>query len=251
MVSLYDPSYTSLRNNTKLPTGEHRLTDLSAEDLAAFKEELEDAVLAWRNERPGQLASGIDWSAIAQAVVDRNGDRLAEMRLLLTNISSSSNIMETIGHFRLIAYALVMPYVDVPTVLTADFSADERSASLSNSAKHCATAFTGHLEALSVDLTKQEYRLKRAIEGVLNRICTFATTTLDESLMLLDTLQTGSPDDWAAIARESVKQWRQDVEEVMDRLGWSMWQRCPDTCAWDVCISPFLSLHSLSEKLMI
>jgi hypothetical protein len=237
MVSLYDPSYISLRNNTRLPVREHRLTDLSANDLAAFKDELEDAVTTWRDEEYGHLRSGIDWSAIAQAVVDRNGDRLAEMQSLLSNTSSSSNITEIIGHVRLIAYALAMPYVNVPTVLAANVSAEERSASLSSSAKRCTIAFTGHLDPLSLNLTKQEHRLKRSIESVLSRICTFSTSTLDESLTLLDTLPTRSANDWANIAHRSVLQWRRGVEDVMDWLGWSMWRRCPHTCAWDVRIN--------------
>jgi hypothetical protein len=237
MVSLYDPSFTSLRNNTMLPVRKHRLTDLSADDLAAFKGELAEAVTAWRDEQYGHLGSGLDWSAIAQAVVDRNGDRLAEMQLLLANMSSSSNMSEIIGHVRLIAYALVMPYVNIPTVLAANISAEERSASLSSSTKHCATAFTGHLDMLSVNLTKQEYRLKRAIESVLSRICTFATSTLAESLTLLDTLETRSVNNWTDSARQSVKRWRQGVEDIMEWLGWSMWQRCPHLCAWDVRIS--------------
>ena len=40
LVSFYDPSYSSLAANNKLPVRKHRLTDLSSEDVTAFKVEL-------------------------------------------------------------------------------------------------------------------------------------------------------------------------------------------------------------------
>jgi hypothetical protein len=92
MVSLYDPSYSSLAANNKLPVRTHRLLDLSSEDITAYKAEVAQALTTWRDDGYGVLGSGIDWSAIAQALVDRNGDRISEMWQVLTDGSSSSNI---------------------------------------------------------------------------------------------------------------------------------------------------------------
>ena len=155
MVSLYDVSYSSLAANNKLPVRKHRLTDLSPEDFSAFKVELTQALTAWRDDQYGLLGSGIDWSAIAQAVVDRNGDRISEMRQILSNVSSSSNVTEVVAHVQLVAFSLMMPYIDHPSVFSPNTTSEARSSSLAKASNHCTTAFTRHLEEPLVKLTVQ------------------------------------------------------------------------------------------------
>jgi hypothetical protein len=234
LVSLYDPSYSSLAANNKLPVRKHRLTDLSSEDLTAFKAEVTQALTEWRNDHYGLLGSGFDWSAIAQAVVDRNGDRISEMRQLLDNVSFSSNITEAVAHVRLIAFALVMPYIDHVAVLSSNTTVKARSSSLAKASNHCTTAFTRHLEVPTVKLTPQERRLKDAIKGVLKRICKFGTSVLGDSLILLETLEDDLHEGGQTDGRKMLKIWGDEVKDLMDWLGWAMWQRCPRACAWDV-----------------
>jgi hypothetical protein len=238
LVSLYDPAYSSLASNTKLPTRRHRLTALSPENTTAFKAELTQALTQWREDQYGLLGSGIDWSAIVQATVDRNGDRISEIRHLLDSLSSTSNITEAVGHVRLVAFALVMPYIDHASVLSSNTTLEARSRSLARATDHCSIAFTRHLEAPLVDLTVQEHRLKAAIEGTLTRICNFGTKILGEALTLLETLEDGSCESRLDEARQILKVWGDDVKSLMDWLGWAMWQRCPRACAWDVRFAP-------------
>lgn len=232
LVSLYDPVYTSLAANNKLPVRKHRLTDLSPEDLTLFKTELTEALKIWNEHGHCQSGSGIDWLAIAQAVADRNGDRISEMWQVLGNVSTSSNVTEIVAHVRLMAFALVMPYVDAPSVLSSA-SAPNRARALVSSQKRCTTAFTGHIESSFVQLTAQEHRLKHAIEGVLGKICTLSTSILGDSLTLLEGLHDGS-DTTEIEVRQRLAQWQADVSDLMGWLGWAMWQRCPQICAWDV-----------------
>jgi hypothetical protein len=67
MVTFYDPKYTSLVNNTKLPASKHRLVDLSEGDIATWRKELDQSLVSWATEQ----SSGVDWSAIVQAAVNR------------------------------------------------------------------------------------------------------------------------------------------------------------------------------------
>ena len=238
LTSLYDPSYSSLVANNQLPVRKHRLTDLSAEDITALKAEVTQALMQWRNDQYGSLGSGIDWSAIAQAVVDRNGDRISEMQTVLGNITSTSNIIKAIAYVGLIAFALVMPYIDHRSVLTTNTTVEARSSSLARATDHCSTAFTRHLEVPFVELTPQERRLKDAIEGVLTRICNFGTSVLGDSLTLLETLENDSLDGAGQDdGKQMLNKWSNNIKNLMDWLGWAMWKRCPRACAWDVrCI---------------
>ena len=141
-VSLYDPSYSSLTANNKLPVHNHRLLDLSPQDVTVFNAEVTQALTAWRDDQYGLLGSGIDWSAIAQAVVDRNSNRISEMRQILSNVSPNSNITETVADVRLTAFALVMPYIDHVSILSSNTSDEARLSSLAKVTNHCTTAFT-------------------------------------------------------------------------------------------------------------
>ncbi|KIM81237.1 hypothetical protein PILCRDRAFT_505623 [Piloderma croceum F 1598] len=245
-VTLYDPSYTSLAVNHKLPVLKHRLTGMSAEDVSAFRGEVRDACEKWREDGFGAMGSGVDWSAIVQGVVDRNGDRLSELRHTLsrnaTSSSGSINITQVVGEVRLVAFALVMPYIDHVSILSPNSSSEARLSSLGKATEHCTKAFTGHFNALAVGgvkLTKQEQRLRDAVEGVLRRVCRFGTNTLGEALDLLDKLEDrgdsggeGGPDE--VEGRKMLERWREEVEGLMDWLGWAgVWQRCPRACDWD------------------
>ena len=239
-VTLYDPKYKSLAKNTKLPRRQHRLVDLSADDEAVFRTELDGAMKAWTNNDPRGEGSGVDWSSIAHGIVERNGDRIAELHTLLSKVNTTSDVMEVVSTTRLIAFGLILPYIDHAAVFAPDITASDRSTVLSAVSAQCSLAFTGHIDAPRYSLTLQEQRLKRAVEGVLRRICGFATQTFDDSLNLLDAL--AGEDDLALIqvqASRAIDSWRGDLEKLVGWLGWAMWQRCPEICAWDeVCYLP-------------
>jgi hypothetical protein len=155
------------------------------------------------------------------------------MRQILGNVSSSSNVTEAVAHVRLVAFALVMPYVDHISVLSSNTSSEARSSSLARAADHCKTAFTKHLGEPLVKLTAQERRLKDAMEGVLERICKFGTGVLGDSLALLEPLEDATRESEEK-GRQMLTTWGDEVEQLMNWLGWAMWQRCPRACSWDV-----------------
>ena len=202
---------------------------------------------AWTSNDPRGEGSGLDWSSIAHGIVERNGDRIAELHTLLSKVNATSNVTEVVSNARLIAFGLILPYVDHAAVFAPEITASDRSAVLSAVSTKCSLAFTGHIDAPRYRLTPQEQRLKRAVEGVLGSICGFATQTFDESLILLDELA-GEADLVLSQAQASraIASWRGGVENLMDWLGWAMWQRCPEICAWDeVCYLPMwpINLH--------
>jgi len=172
--------------------------------------------------------------------VDRNGDRLSEMRHILSrNATSFFNITQVVGEVRLVAFALVMPYIDHVSILSPNSSSEARLSSLGSAMEHCSKAFTGHLDRLVVKLTRQERRLRVAVEGVLRRVCGFGTNTLGEALDLLDKFEDhadsgGESGLDKAEGRKMLERWRDEVERLMDWLGWAgVWRRCPRACDWD------------------
>ncbi|KII87871.1 hypothetical protein PLICRDRAFT_699365 [Plicaturopsis crispa FD-325 SS-3] len=237
LVSFYSPVYTSLAANNALPRRKHRLLDLSREDIATWHAELGQAFGDWNAGR----SSGADWSAIAQAVVDRYGDRLAEMRHVLEEgATPGANATALVSRVRLIAFALAMPYVDAPTVLVDTARTVE---SLAKANYKCTYAFTGHFGGLQ--LTPQERGLKHAVEGVLDRLCGFATGVLGNAL---DILSAGDAVD----ANTAISRWRSDLEVLMAWLGWAMWERCDPSCAWDEqCYIPMWPLVKHMDPLRL
>ncbi|KZP30252.1 hypothetical protein FIBSPDRAFT_850536, partial [Athelia psychrophila] len=137
-----------------------------------------------------------------------------------------------------------MAHVDHAAVFAPGIAAAARSTVLADVAVQCSLAFTGHIDARVYRLTPQEQRLKAAAEGVSRRICAFAAGTFDESLNLLESLA-GDADAAGARAQalHALERWRGGVEELMEWLGWAMWKRCPELCAWDeVCYIPMWPL---------
>ncbi|KZP29221.1 hypothetical protein FIBSPDRAFT_1038907 [Athelia psychrophila] len=225
-VTLYDPKYASLAANTQRPRRQHRLGDLSLADKAEFRAELYGAMTAWIGDLRGE-GSGVDWASIAHTLIDHSSAHFTELHALLTNVTTASNATDAVATVRLTAFALIMPHVD---------HAAARSAVLEDVSVQCGLAFTGHIDARVYRLTPQEQRLKGAAEGVSRRICAFAAGTFDESLNLLESLA-GDADAAGARAQalHALERWRGGVEELMEWLGWAMWKRCPELCAWDVC----------------
>jgi len=58
-----------------------------------------------------------------------------------------------------------MPYIDSASVFVPNVSYETRAPSLASATAHCTVAFTRYLDTPLVKITAQELRLKRAIEG--------------------------------------------------------------------------------------
>ncbi|KZP26778.1 hypothetical protein FIBSPDRAFT_854463 [Athelia psychrophila] len=243
LVTLYDPVYSSLAANNRLSRLEHNLVDLSDEDREIFLKELDGALRAWNDDAKDEGVSGVDWVAIAQAVVDRTGDTLAELHALISDIHPAAHATEVVSNARLAAFALLMAYVDHTALFAPRITTAERSSVLADVSKRCSVVFTGHIDAPAYNLTLQERRLKHAVEGVSQRICSFASGVLEEALNLLDTF----PED-RTVVWNSVATWREGVEDLMGWLGWAMWERCPRMCGLDEqCYIPMWPVDRLAE----
>lgn len=239
LVTLYDSKYTSLAANNRLPRPEHGLADLSAEDQEVFLAELDGMLRAWNSDTKGEvaMASGADWLTVAQVVVDRAGDTLAELHALLSDLTPASNATQILSNAQLTVFALLMPYIDHKTLFAPGITTTDRASILEDVSKRCGVIFTGHIDAPAYKLTAQERRLKYAVEGVQGRICSFTSAVLEEALYLLETL----PQE-QNVLRSKLVIWKQDVEDLMGWLGWAMWERCPRMCGWDVSLPRLLLL---------
>lgn len=219
-VSLYESIYDSLDPSHKLSRTEHHLRNMSAHDIKRFKYAIGISLRMWKQNDYGSFGRmGIDWSAILQGVVDRYGDRLTEMKEMLGD--RNMNVTDAISQTGRLAFAMLMPYVDFPTVLSDDATPSSRRSSLSRAHNSCRLAFTNHFYQLSPKLTESELKIKDSIEGVLERVCYFATGVLGDSLEFLETKES----NWKESAgRGLIVGWKDNLGLLMEYLDWPMWQ---------------------------
>lgn len=230
--------YTSLRETFAKPVREHRLLKISKEDIQTWVAEVESVVRRWNDDSREHRTegSGLDWSAIAQAAVDRNADRLAELRYLLQSYTQPSelnggitadqvNATEAISRVRFVAFSLVMPYIDAPAALSSNATQYSRQTATAKALEKCTHAFTRYIPT---ELSVQETRLRDAVEGVLGRVCSFSLDVLTTSLEILEE---GAPPNVKAATLGS---WLKRTEDLMSWLAWPAWRRCERQCEWDV-----------------
>ncbi|KAK4704774.1 hypothetical protein P7C70_g1443, partial [Phenoliferia sp. Uapishka_3] len=236
MVTLFDPSYTSLASTLRLPRGDHSLLNLSKSDTESFMEELHDAIHQWNS---GATTSGVDWAGIASAVVDRYSGHLTELYYLLQGRSSVENITLVVDQCRLVTFGMLLPYTSGPEALSvfpSPPSRESRRRSMLSTRKMCTDGFTGHLR--TNHMTRQELRLKAATEGVLHKICAVASEILVKALTTIDGGLGQAANDPVKMSN-LLAAWDADVASLMRWLDWPSSKRCDKQCARDeVCFIP-------------
>ena len=227
-VSLYSTAYPSLQPAFAQPVHLQRLTNLSTSDISSFRSHIESALTNWQSDikkshRP------VDWLGIVQAIMDRNGDRLSELKTVLQ--TRGANLTALIDQARLVTYTMLMPYINVPQLESS--IAQKRPVVIRAAVRECSVAFTGHLERDGFNT--QENALVDAIESVLSRLCHFNGDWLSASIPHLLIHSSAARSTSTKKAEEKLlNEWHQGLQDLMKWLAWPMWHHCPNQCADDV-----------------
>ncbi|KZT26673.1 hypothetical protein NEOLEDRAFT_1168568 [Neolentinus lepideus HHB14362 ss-1] len=223
LLTLYDPQFTSLLPTREAqPMSRHRVwANISEEDAGRAVDTLEEIL-----RRGSDLwdRRGIDWNSIARDVMEKWGDRIAQMHAAFDNEGpTGKNATAQMEEVRLLAYTLLNPYLDTRD-LPPYFNQSDPEMWLPPTMFRCTTAPTATIPMSR--LTQQEQLLKAAIETVLHNLCQMV------GRILVSSIEAGSKEK----NEELAESWRKEVKDMMEWLDWSMWVRCDEQCGWDeVC----------------
>ncbi|KII89777.1 hypothetical protein PLICRDRAFT_174614 [Plicaturopsis crispa FD-325 SS-3] len=258
LISFYDPAVTSLVSQRALPRHRQRLLGISPGDVEYIRIRLREVLMRKRVERwRTGGGSGIEWTHMVHSVLQRYGDRLAELRYVLNSTAMPNCAVDTAVRARSVMYPLVMPYLDLATYPD---SGSNKTDWLDLGKFRCRSAFTSGIRRRSDVLTHSEVLILNSIEGVLERICATLVPSFGEVLELnlpagpsksyhvASHLPAGCSHDARAEkdALRAIERWRADIGSLMDWLGWTTWIRCERSCAWDVSIHIMLCRESES-----
>ncbi|PVF97657.1 hypothetical protein CPB86DRAFT_785604 [Serendipita vermifera] len=213
LVSFYDPAFLSLvQDRQGLNRHYHRLTNLSRADYLEAMRQLDDVLT-----REDRKSSAFDWSTLTRSVTDRYSERLLLLRKTLQRPKMDRTHAHSIAlRVRDQLLVMLMPSM-IYGVLPRDSSDTKWVEPMT---EHCSTWMTKPIKLLT--LSRSERMIKRATEGVLQRICTTLTS------MWVDALSVTDASDKRAM--ELVGAWNGQVNELMDWLDWPMWDVCHPAC---------------------
>jgi len=123
---------------------------------------------------------------------------------------------------------MLVPYIttdDVPQELLASVNASWAAPVV----QRCSTTQTSRIPVGT--LTRQEVRIRTAVEGTLHEICRRLV------LVWLEFFDVEGESE--AKAAEAIKVGREHIDELMNWLDWSLWLRCEPACnAGENCYIP-------------
>lgn len=194
------------------------------------------------------------------------------------NGSSKISYTRLAEDVNLLTYSMLSPWLQGPDVPydqpnglnPSDSDAQAEGSWKTQTLKRCIRAHTvgtryahrgdtqvAHERFLELGAAAAEGTHQAALEGVLERLCADVLDTFARSLearsnwVALQNVElepTPAVGGHAHVAGDQkhdhvveVRAWREKIEELMRWLDWTVWDRCPRQCGWDVslCIFPF------------
>ncbi|KAF8609963.1 hypothetical protein BDV93DRAFT_517182 [Ceratobasidium sp. AG-I] len=235
IVSAYDETYTSLvESRHGVPRSRHRLGDISDQDKERLRAEAQEVL------SPGRPAIRVNWPSLFQAVVDRHAERFEDLRYILRQ--SDADPVKTVAAARHRVLVMLTPYMVLPQIRPRQLrpSNEEAGSSVGQSVlagtnsqsgpdsdwmTRIYNACAGYATAGILkrgELTMQEERLARSLEGVQKAICSSLTGIWETAF---------DSEDQPVFAKRMVADWRTEVEQLMEWLDWHMWIKCDPPCA--------------------
>ncbi|KAI6105227.1 hypothetical protein EDD16DRAFT_1714026 [Pisolithus croceorrhizus] len=234
-VSFYDtelvPSLVSARFG--IERWDHRLLNISTVDAVRVKGRLEEAL-----SRPAGGSSGVDWQALIRVVVDRYSERLQVVQYLLnsteTNAYDPDSALDYAIKTQVQLRHMLMPYIGVNvTPRSIGANTNRTAADVLDWArpvyKLCATTLTDRIKDCT--MTSSEKLLLNAVQGTMRGICRVVSKMwgLGVSVGVDQFIGTDSEPDVETI-QNTIKIWRNDIDELMAWLDWNVWVKCRPEC---------------------
>ncbi|EUC61994.1 hypothetical protein RSOL_411850 [Rhizoctonia solani AG-3 Rhs1AP] len=188
-----------------------RMASLSNETIDAWRLQVDQMV----SSSMRGASSGVDWRGVTDRVVARYADRLVQLKELLRLADQdgayilSTNTSVHLKHAHRLVSSLLLPFFD-------------RNASRDEQIELC----TRSILLPNLDVVNQfEKKVWDAIMHVHISICTVLVDVYSELTSL------GPKVDLTTL------------EELVARLDWSVWVRCPEVCPWgEICYIPIWPL---------
>ena len=235
IVSAYDETYLSLVESRRgVPRSKHRLGDISDQDKERLRAEAQEVL------SPKRPATRINWPSLFQAVVDRYAERLEELRYILRQ--SNVDPVKIVAAARHKILVMLTPYMVLPQTRSRQLHPSNEAAGrpvgqsvlagtssqsgpdndwMTRILNACARYATAGILSRG-ELTTQEERLARSLDGVQKAICSSLTgiweTAFDSA-------------DKPVFSGYMVDEWRSEIEELMSWLDWHIWIKCDPPCA--------------------
>ena len=232
LVSFYDtqlvPSLVAIRAGQE--RWDHRVGNISSEELTAVKSRLEAALV-----RPRDLSSGIEWRTLFQVILDRFAGRLELARHLLDSSATEPHeIIDFASKTHTQLRIMLMPYLllsAAPSSLSDTTDVDW----INPIYKLCATTHTKFLETQLDSMTDSEKLLLGAAKGTTREICRVVTKMWAAGVYagIDQSLNTKNSFDIVEITRIRDR-WSEDLRRLMAWLDWSVWVKCNPDCGTDV-----------------
>lgn len=250
------PSYPTFESGWGLRRG-HRLLGISREDARMAGEWVREvsSILQARSdgvsffspstwfEEKDVPCSGINWQAITETIVSQHKGRILEISAALSRqrdgMLSTSDLFE---HVRDLSHAALQPFVQYPTN-EARTVEDIKRLTLDR----CSNLYTKYVPAGTYN--RFEALLEDSIQLVMGRICKYEWEAFEwserHSTDLLrhphdqpeseEDETTRQSEDIIRPPDETIKTFMETTKAFIEWIGWDIWTRCPEPCAWNVC----------------
>ncbi|KAG8889659.1 hypothetical protein FRB98_003462 [Tulasnella sp. 332] len=223
-VTFFDPKYESLTLARRIQHGKgaFRAGNVTKADADMMLAELKGMLRTWDLTLSRGTEPRVSWSALVQTVVERYSTRLEYLLLLLRNRDGKPgklDVTQVATRARYQVLVMLAPYMSISYMPSTNVG----SASLAPTIRHCSNVFTSRI--LSSTLTSSERLIKSSVETVAGEIC----RTL--GVIWLEAFDVESKDEKEKITL--VAKWRDEVERLMDWLGWANWAHfmiCEPAC---------------------
>ena len=232
LISLYDtqlaPSLVDFRAGRE--RWDHRVQNISSEDLATVKSRLEAILI-----RPEGLSSGIDWRTLIQTIVDRYAGRLELTHYLLnSSVTDPDEILDIAHKIQTQLRIMLTPYVLFSAAPTDRSDKDELNWTIPIY-KLCATTHTYSMESNLVSMTSSEKLILQAVRGTTREICRVVTKMWAAGVYagIDPSLNTKEFPDNGEVAH-LWDTWTEGLDRLMVWLDWNVWIKCNPGCGPEV-----------------
>ncbi|KAI9729945.1 MAG: hypothetical protein M1834_006142 [Cirrosporium novae-zelandiae] len=226
---------------------QHRLTGISQSDASLMNDAAKRALTNLGFSNSSQIArqpcTGIDWSNLADEIVQRHANSLVILQLSLNDTDSLTNQNNTacrqwLSNVRSQMHSFLLPFLEYPQSQNSPNLWTRSSSFGQETYSRCRYQHTRLLASdQDIALGFEERVLISAFEETLGGICTMIIDVGFAVERMWNGLYSSNHPTAAHTCADilpEAKDWLNEVEELMAWLGWAQeWVRCEERCEWD------------------